>query len=89
MKAIIYNSGLVKRMGDLTKDRPKSMVELKNGETIFERQLRLLRECGIKDIVVTTGPFKEKIEAVTKEPQFADMKFTLVENPVYDKTNYQ
>lgn len=88
MKAIIYNSGLGKRMGDLTKDRPKSMVELKNGETIFERQLRLLRECGIKDIVVTTGPFKEKIEAVTKEPQFADMKFTLVENPVYDKTNY-
>lgn len=88
MKALIYNSGLGKRMGDLTKDKPKSMVELKNGETIFERQLRLLRECGIKDVIVTTGPFKEKIEAVTREPQFADMNFTLVENPVYDKTNY-
>ena len=54
MKALIYNSGLGKRMGDLTKDKPKSMVELKNGETIFERQLRLLRECGIKDVIVTT-----------------------------------
>ena len=88
MKALIYNSGLGKRMGDLTKDKPKSMVKLKNGETIFERQLRLLRECGIKDVVVTTGPFKEIIEAVTKEPQFSDMHFTLVENPIYDKTNY-
>lgn len=88
MKALIYNSGLGKRMGELTKDKPKSMVELKNGETIFERQLRLLKSCGIKDVVVTTGPFKEKIEAVTKEPQFSDMNFTLVENEVYDKTNY-
>ncbi len=88
MKALIYNSGLGKRMGELTKDKPKSMVELKNGETIFERQLRLLKEVGIKDVVVTTGPFKEKIEAVTKEEQFSDMNFTLVENEIYDKTNY-
>ena len=88
MKALIYNSGLGKRMGDLTKDKPKSMVMLKNGETIFERQLRLLNECGIKDVVVTTGPFKEKIEAVVKEKQYKDMNIILVENPIYDKTNY-
>lgn len=88
MKALIYNSGLGKRMGELTKDKPKSMVELKNGETIFHRQLRLLRECGIKDVVVTTGPFKEKIEEVTKAQEFSDMHFTLVENEIYDKTNY-
>ena len=88
MKALIYNSGLGKRMGELTKDKPKSMVELKNGETIFHRQLRLLRECGIKDVVVTTGPFKEKIESVTKAQEFSDMNFTLVENEIYDKTNY-
>ncbi len=88
MKALIYNSGLGKRMGDLTKDKPKSMVMLKNGETIFERQLRLLNECGIKDVVVTTGPFKEKIEAVVKEKQYKNMNIILVENPIYDKTNY-
>jgi len=88
MKALIYNSGLGKRMGELTKDKPKSMVELKNGETIFHRQLRLLKECGIKDVVVTTGPFKEKIEEVTKQDEFKGIKFTLVENEIYDKTNY-
>ena len=67
MKALIYNSGLGKRMGDLTKNSPKSMVKLKNGETIFHRQLRLLNNCGIKDIVVTTGPFKEQVMATAKK----------------------
>lgn len=42
MKALIFNSGIGKRMGELTKHSPKCMVKLKNSETIFERQLRLL-----------------------------------------------
>ena len=88
MKALIYNSGLGKRMGDLTKNSPKSMVKLKNGETIFHRQLRLLNNCGIKDIVVTTGPFKEQIMALANLEEFKNMNFTFVENPVYDQTNY-
>ena len=88
MKALIFNSGLVKRMGDLTKNCPKSMVKLLNGETIFHRQLRLLKECGITDIVVTTGPFKEQIMEVTRNKEFNNMKFTFVENPIYDQTNY-
>jgi len=49
MKAVIFNSGLGKRMGDLTKNNPKCMVRLSNGESIFERQIRLLSEEGIKD----------------------------------------
>ena len=27
------------------------MVKLYNGETIFERQIRILSECGIKDFI--------------------------------------
>ena len=75
-------------MGDLTKNCPKSMVKLFNNETIFHRQLRLLRNCGIKDIVVTTGPFKEQIMDVSKQDEFKDMNFTFIENPAYDQTNY-
>lgn len=88
MKALIYNSGLGKRMGELTKNSPKSMVKLLNGESVFHRQLRLLQECGIRDVVVTTGPFKEQIMDVANSKEFSDMNFTFVENPVYDKTNY-
>lgn len=88
MKAIIYNSGLGKRMGDYTKFCPKSMVKLLNGETIFERQLRVLVECGINDIIVTTGPFKEQLEEVCKKKQFSDVNFTFVQNDIYSETNY-
>ena len=38
MKALIFNSGLGSRLGELTADRPKSMVELGSGETICKRQ---------------------------------------------------
>ena len=86
MKAVIYNSGLGKRMGELTKNCHKSMVKLNNGETIFERQIRLLSECGIKNFLVTTGPFEEQLIEVSKK--FSHLHFTFVRNPIYDKTNY-
>ena len=60
MKAIIFNSGLGHRMGDETKTHHKSTTLLKNGETIFHRQLRLLIAEGVKDFIITTGPFAEQ-----------------------------
>jgi len=86
MKAIIFNSGIGKRMGELTKDKPKCLVELYNGETIFERQIRILNECGINDFVITTGPYKEKIVEITKK--YPKLNFIFVENSDYMNTNY-
>jgi choline kinase len=86
MKAIIFNSGLGSRMGKLTNDKPKCMVQLYNGETILERQIRLLSECGIKEFIITTGPFKEQLVNVTKK--YENLKFIFVENPDYKNTNY-
>ncbi len=86
MKAVIYNSGLGKRMGELTQNCHKSMVKLNNGETIFERQVRILSECGIRQFLITTGPFEEQLIEVSKK--FPDLNFTFVRNPIYDKTNY-
>ncbi|MBQ9903083.1 MAG: iron-containing alcohol dehydrogenase [Clostridia bacterium] len=88
MKAVIFNSGLGKRMGGLTEHNHKSMVRLQNGESIFERQLRLLHECGIDEFVVTVGPFKEQLLQASKAPHLAGCQFTFVENPIYDRTNY-
>ncbi len=88
MKAIIFNSGLGKRMGELTEHNHKSMVRLQSGETIFERQLRILHECGIDEFVVTVGPFKEQLIEASKAKHLAGCRFTFVENPIYDKTNY-
>lgn len=85
MKALIFNSGLGKRMGEMTKDRPKSMVQLKTGETIFERQIRLLEKSGITEFIVTTGPYPEKLKEVASK--HLNSRFTFISNPLYDKTN--
>lgn len=88
MKALIYNSGIGKRMGELTAHCPKSMVHLYNDETIFERQIRLLQEAGIFDVVITTGPYPEMLKEVCSKSCFKNMHFTFVHNEKYDQTNY-
>lgn len=86
MKAIIFNSGLGYRMGDFTKTHHKSMSTLKDGETVFHRQIRLLSAEGIEEFIVTTGPFEEQLKNETTD--FPKIKFTFVKNTIYDKTNY-
>ncbi len=86
MKAVIFNSGLGNRMGDFTKSHHKSMSQLKNGETVFHRQIRLLSAEGITDFIVTTGPFEEQLKAEAAD--FPNLNFTFVRNDIYDKTNY-
>ncbi len=88
MKAVIFNSGIGKRMGSLTEHCHKSMARLNSGETIFERQIRLLSECGIKDFVVTIGAHAQQLIDAAKNPQFADCRFSFVENAKYAQTNY-
>lgn len=86
MKAIIFNSGMGNRMEELTKNNPKCMVELYNGETILERQIRLLSKNGIKDFIITVGPYKEQIINITEK--YNKLNFTFVENMNYKNTNY-
>ncbi len=86
MKAVIFNPGLGYRMGDFTKSHHKSMSLLKNGETIFHRQLRLLSAEGITDFIVTTGPFEEQLKAEAAD--FPQLNVIFVRNDIYDKTNY-
>ena len=88
MKALIFNSGLGSRLGKLTEHRPKSMVELGDGETIFHRQLRVLSSVGVREVVVTTGPHADMLEGVASEYEALGCTFHFVNNPVYDRTNY-
>ena len=67
MKALIFNSGLGSRMGDSTRSHPKCMTELTGGETILHRQLRLLAAAGIREVVITTGPFREQLAATAAQ----------------------
>ena len=86
MKAVIFNSGLGNRMGDFTQNNHKSMARLKDGETVFHRQLRLLSAEGITDFIVTTGPFEDQLKGEAAD--FPNLNFTFVRNDIYNKTNY-
>lgn len=87
MKAVILNSGLGSRMGDLTSECPKCMTKITEEDTILSRQLMLLLEMGIDEVTITTGAFRDVLEEYCKSLDMP-IKFTFVHNPLYTETNY-
>mgnify|MGYP001217454743 CR=1 FL=1 len=87
MKAIILNSGIGKRMGKLTENKPKCLVEIIDGVTILRRQIEILYKLGIDDFIITTGPYEEKIRAELSSC-FSGLKIEFVNNNQYESTNY-
>ena len=57
----ILAGGLATRLGDLTRNQPKSMVEVQ-GKPFLEYQLELLRRAGMENIVLCIGHMGEQIE---------------------------
>ena len=51
MKCIILNSGMGTRLGDLTKNNPKSLVHLNDDETILSRAISILSEYDIDELL--------------------------------------
>ena len=87
MKALILNSGLGSRMGVLTSEHPKCMTEVSSQDTILSRQLKLIAEAGIKEVVMTTG-YYDAVLVNYCESLDLPLHFTFVKNPIYDQTNY-
>ncbi len=63
MKAIILSAGQGSRLGHLTDDRPKCLIEF-GGRSLLDWQLDTLAANGIDDVVVVTGFRDDQIEAV-------------------------
>jgi len=59
-RAIILAAGFEAQLMPLVEDRPKAMLDIK-GKSILERQLDILRTCGITDIAVVRGYKKERM----------------------------
>ena len=87
MKAVILNSGLGSRMGVFTSEQPKCMTEISSRETILSRQLFMIAEAGIKEVVMTTG-YREEILINYCQGLDLPLHFTFVKNPIYEQTNY-
>jgi choline kinase len=61
MRALILAAGRGSRMGRLSDDRPKCLVDL-NGQSLIERQVAALRRGGVDEIGVVRGYRAEMID---------------------------
>jgi len=60
MKAVILAAGKGTRMGALTQDSPKCMLEFL-GRTLLKRQLDLFHDIGIEEPIIVAGYMAQKI----------------------------
>jgi choline kinase len=86
MRAIIIAAGKGTRLFPLTKNTPKSLIEIGNGITMLESQLHSLKENNIKDVTIIVGYRAEQIEAKIKK-YANDFNINTVYNPFYDCSN--
>jgi len=81
-KAIILSAGQGSRLGHLTDDKPKCLIEF-NGRTLLDRQLDALTANGVEEIVVVTGFRDDQIEAALARRGSAGPKVKTIFNPFY------
>jgi len=63
MKMIILAAGKGTRLGPLTKNTPKSLLDLGNGQTVLEKQLEeISKDFAAKTKKATTEKQREKIK---------------------------
>ena len=60
MQVVILAGGLATRLGELSRNRPKSML-LVHGRPFLEYQIELLKKGGPKDIVLCVGHMRDQI----------------------------
>lgn len=86
MQAIILAAGMGRRLGELTKNNTKCMVEV-NGITLIDRMLIQLSKLSLNRVVVVVGYEGKKLIDYIGTRYDAQMNIEYVENPIYDKTN--
>ena len=86
MKAIIIAAGTGSRLYPITKDIPKSLVDVGQGLTLLETQLHSLKEAGIRDIVMIIGYRAGQIEEKLMAHQ-QDFDIQVVYNPFFETSN--
>ena len=81
MKAIILSAGQGSRLGHLTDDRPKCLIDF-DGRTLLDRQLDTLAANGVDEAVVVTGFRDDQIEAALAR-RSGGPKVRTIFNPFY------
>lgn len=85
MQAIILAAGMGRRLGELTNDNTKCMLQV-NGVRLIDRILDSIYETGIRRVVLVVGYKAENVKELIGN-EYRGMEIIYVENSVYDKTN--
>ena len=88
MRIIILAAGRGERLMPLTKNTPKSLIDMGNGNTLLEEQIKSIADSGaIDEIVLVLGYLAEQVEAKIKYHLNNGLKIKTVFNPFYDVSN--
>ena len=85
MQAIILAAGMGRRLGELTGDNTKCMLEV-NGVRLIDRTLECLNDVGVTKLIMVVG-YKAQNVINYVGRNYKGINIEYVENPIYDKTN--
>ena len=85
MQAVILAAGMGRRLGELTGDNTKCMLEV-NGVKLIDRALEALAECNLSRVVMVVGYKRENVKSYLGD-SYKGIDIVYVDNPIYDKTN--
>ena len=86
MQAIILAAGMGRRLGDLTKENTKCMVEV-NGIRLIDRLLGQLSRLSLRRVIIVVGYQGQKLIDYIGHRYDEHLTIEYAENPIYDKTN--
>lgn len=82
MKAIILSAGQGRRLGELTRNSPKCLLDLA-GRPLIEWQLAALEQGGVERVVVVAGFGAEQVAAALARPGLPGLETRILLNPDY------
>ena len=85
MQAIILAAGMGRRLGPLTRENTKCMIEV-NGVRLIDRLLTQLSALNLTRVVMVTGYEGGKLRSYVGE-SYRGMPIEYIDNPIYDRTN--
>lgn len=85
MIAVVLAAGVGRRMGPLTRDCPKTLLEV-GGRTVLGRLIDGLLCNGIRDVCIVTGYRADDVESYVRR-EYPDVHCWFVRNERFDTTN--
>ena len=86
MQAIILAAGMGKRLGELTNNNTKCMVEV-NGIRLIDRMITQLSKFNLNRLVIVVGYEGKKLIDYIGHRYDDILKIEYINNPIYDRTN--